>query len=271
VLTLPLLPNRLPLSSLTHFSANIPFSSTAILSPSIPQIASTLGVDAKVHLLANVAAFAPPRYHTLLFESFTALLHLLATVMSTLPARALERKLPTSVGKQVADSESDSDLEDSTNPTFVSRAPLPRLDDRTTKRLLTLPSTAHVSSLIHITKNHTAARIALCDFLLALCSAWPDRVDSILSTVIVSTGGGLVRELYRNSVRSSPLGKEVSLPMLLGMSSPFCRIRHMPTPFRCCKCRSLVPAALPDRFVHAFASHHGRRRVFFRTGRTNSP
>ncbi|KAH9979885.1 hypothetical protein BGW80DRAFT_1271015 [Lactifluus volemus] len=219
VLTLPLLPNRLPLSSLTHFSANIPFSSTAILSPSIPQIASTLGVDAKVHLLANVAAFAPPRYHTLLFESFTALLHLLATVMSTLPARALERKLPTSVGKQVADSESDSDLEDSTNPPFVSRAPLPRLDDRTTKRLLTLPSTAHVSSLIHITKNHTAARIALCDFLLALCSAWPDRVDSILSTVIVSTGGGLVRELYRNSVRSSPLGKEVSLSMLLDFFS----------------------------------------------------
>jgi ubiquitin-protein ligase E3 C len=224
-----------------------------------------------MHLLANIAAFAPPRYHTLLFESFTALLHLLATVISTLPAGALERKLPISVGKQVADSESDSDLEDSTNPTFVSRTPLPRLDDRTVKRLQTLPSTAHISSLLRITKNQTAARIALCDFLLALCTAWPDRIDSILSTVVVSTGGGLVRELYRNYVRSSPLGKEVSLSMLLGMSSPFCLIRHLPTPFRYCKCRSLVPTALPDRFVHALASHHGRRRVFFRTGRTHSP
>jgi ubiquitin-protein ligase E3 C len=65
------------------------------------------------------------------------------------------------------------------------------------------------------------SRIALCDFLFALCSAWPLRSESVLSTIVVSTGGGFLRELYRGYVRSSPLGREVSLATLLGMSSPF--------------------------------------------------
>ena len=143
--------------------------------------------------------------------------------MSTLPPGALERKSSISVGKQVADSETDSDLEDSTHILSVSsasRVSLPRLDERTSKRLQTLSAPSHINSLIRATQNHTAARVALCDFLFALCNAWSGRLDSILSTVVVSTGGGLVRELYRGYVRSSPLGKAVSLPMLLGMSSP---------------------------------------------------
>jgi ubiquitin-protein ligase E3 C len=177
-----------------------------------------------VHLLANIAAFAPPRYHTLHFVSLTPLLRLLASVMSTLPPGALVGKSSASAGKQVADSESDSDPEDSVSLSYAPRVSLPRLDERTAKRLQTLPAAAHISSLIRATQNHTAARVAFCDLLLAFCSSWPDRIDNVLSTVAVSTGGGLVRELYRGYVRSSPLGKEVSLPMLLGMSAPFCLV-----------------------------------------------
>lgn len=170
-----------------------------------------------MHLLANMATFTPPRYTSLSSASLTTLLNLLAAVMRSLPTGALGPNQSASIGKQVAESESDSDLEDLP----ANRVPLPRLDERTSKRLQTLPTPTHISSLIRATQNHTMSRIALCDFLFALCLAWPLRSDGVLSTVVVSTGGGFVRELYRVYVRSSPLGKEVGLTTLLGMLSPF--------------------------------------------------
>ncbi|KAI0284136.1 HECT-domain-containing protein [Russula brevipes] len=183
ILTLPLLPNRLPFTSLTQFSASLPLAAASVLSPSIPQLVYALGVEEKVHLLANMAAFAPPRYTTLPSASLATLLHLLAAVMSTLPS--------------------------------APPVPLTRVDERTLNRLKTLPAPTHISSLIRSTQTHTEGRIALYDFLFAVCSAWPLPLDSILSTIAVSTGGGFVRELYRGYVRGSPLGKEVSLATIL--------------------------------------------------------
>ena len=223
ILTLPLLPNRLPLPSLTQFSANLPLHTATVLFQSISELVSVLGVEAKVHLLANIAAFVPPRYATLPSASLTTLLHLSAAVMSTLPNGALEPKLSVAAGKQVAESESDSDSE---GPVHLSVSPatlvpLPRLDERTSKRLQTLTTPTHINSLLRFMHNDTVSRVALCDFLFALCSVWPLRVDSVLGTIAVSTSGGFVRELYRSYVRSCPLGKEVGLATLLGTSNPF--------------------------------------------------
>lgn len=220
IFTLPLLPNRFPLVSLTQFSANLPLTAASVLLPSLDSI---LGTEEKVHFLANIAAFAPPRYATLPSASLRNLLSLLAAIMKSLPVGALGPNQSTVAGKQVAESESDSDSEESTHipVSSVHRIQLPRLDERTSKRLQTLPSPTHISSVIRATQNHTISRIALCDFLFALCFAWPLRSDSVLSTIVVSTGGGFVRELYRGYVRSSPLGRDVSLVTLLGLSSPF--------------------------------------------------
>ncbi len=271
VLSLPLLPNRLPLASLTHLSANLPLAAASVLSPSIPQMATALGVEAKVHLLANLAAFVPPRYPSLPAASLTTLLHLMAKVMSTLPIGALEPTSSVSNGKQAAisESDSDSDSEDLTRASASASTPvpLPRLDERTLKRLQTLPATTHISSLIRATQSHTSARIALCDFFFALCTVWPSRADPVLSTVVVSTGGGLVRELYRGYVRSSPVGGDDNLITLLGapfylISDPASRLM---TPRRRRPCRYLAPFTFLDRPVHAFSSHHGGRRVFLRS------
>ncbi|KAH8977914.1 HECT-domain-containing protein [Lactarius hatsudake] len=224
VLSLPLLPNRLPLASLTHLSANLPLAAASVLSPSIPQLATALGVEAKVHIIANLAAFVPPRYPSLPPASLTALLHLMASIMGTLPTGALEPPSSTSNGKHVAitESDSDSDSEELTRASVSvsTRVPTPRLDERTLKRLQTLPTTAHISSLIRATQSHTSTRVALCDFFFALCTVWPSRADTVLSTVVVSTGGGLVRELYRGYVRSSPLGGDDSFATLLGTRRP---------------------------------------------------
>jgi ubiquitin-protein ligase E3 C len=82
ILTIPLLPNQLPLPSLTQFSANLLLHAASVLSSSIPQLISALRVEAKVHLLANVATFVPPRYTTLPPTPLATLLHLSAAVMS---------------------------------------------------------------------------------------------------------------------------------------------------------------------------------------------
>ena len=220
-MTLPLLPNRFPLTSLTQFSANLALTAAFVLSPSISRLISVLGVEERVNLLANIAAFAPPRYTTLPSESLTTLLNLLAAVMRSLPIGVLGLNSSAAAGKRVAESESDSDSEDPAQISPVNQFPLPQLDERTLKRLQTLPTPTHISSLIRATQSHSMSRIALCDFLFALCTVWPLRSDSVLSTAVASTSGGFIRELYRGYVRSSPLGKEVSLVTLLGMSSSF--------------------------------------------------
>ena len=240
-MTLPLLPNRFPLTSLTQFSANLPLTAASVLSPSISQLISVLGVEERVNLLANIAAFAPPRYTTLPFASLTALLNLLAAVMRSLPTGVLGPNSSAAAGKRVAESESDSDSEDPAHISPANRVPLPRLDERTLKRLQTLPTPTHISSLIRATQSHSMLRIALCDFLFALCTVWPLRSDSVLSTAVVSTGGGFVRELYRSYVRSSPLGKEVSLITLLGMSSSFYLIINPLTTSQTLQMRTLGP------------------------------
>ena len=203
---------------MSHLSANLPLAAASVLSPSIPQLATELGVEEKVHLLANLAAFVPPKYPSLPAASLTTLLHLMARIMTTLPTGALEPPLSVSNGKQVTISEndSDSDQDDLTRVASVTRVPLPQLDERTLKRLQTLPSATHISSVIRATQSHTSSRIALCDFFFSLCTVWPSRADSVLSTVVVSTNGGLVRELYRSYVRSSPLGGDDSVDTLLG-------------------------------------------------------
>ena len=237
-------------------------------------MATDLGLDAKVHLLANLAAFVPPRYPSLPAASLTSLLHLIARVMSTLPTGALEPPSFSNNGKQVAISanDSDSDSEDLTHASASTSSPvtLPRLDERTLKRLQILPSTTHISSLIRASQSHSSARIALCDFFFALCTVWPSRANPVLSTVVVSTSGGLVRELYRGYVRSSPLGGDDSVSTLLGTTfnlasdSTSCLMTsRRPGP-----CKYLAPLAFLDRPVHAFASYHGRRRVFLRSWRT---
>lgn len=194
----------------------------------------------------------------------------MARIMSTLPAMALEPPSSVSNGKRIAiaESDSDSDSEDLTHgsASASNAVPLPRLDERTLKRLQTLPSTTHISSVIRATQSHTPARIALCDFFFALCTVWPSRADPILSTVVVSTSGGLVRELYRSYVRGSPLGGDDSVATLLGMLFYFYSIRlSLITLRRRRACKYLAPFAFLDGHIHAFTSHHGRRRVFLRT------
>jgi len=84
-----------------------------------------------------------------------------------------------------------------------------KVDSRTYTRLLTLPSPKHITTLLSLTSKLSDARPLVFRFLINLCSVWTDRKEKIFSMILVSKSGPLlVKELWRDWIRRSPLGKE---------------------------------------------------------------
>lgn len=213
ILTIPLLPNRLPIASLTFLAPRIPLSSLHLISPSTI-VAGIFNQDGRVNLLANLVAFAPPRYTALPVNSLIAYLALTTEAMHSLPPQALEP--PENNAKTVTwvedDSDSDHDTRVEVVTSFTSKPVLPQVDSKTRTRLQTLPSPQHLASLLNAAYHHSSSTIrgVLFSWLFALSTIWPSRRDKVVGTVVAWNGGGLVRELYRGYVRSSPLGKSTN-------------------------------------------------------------
>lgn len=267
ILTIPLLPNRLPLQSLSTLSANLPLSAIHLLSNSpsmLPSITSTSSPSQwlsphsisslisetslleKLHLLANLLAFTPPRYTSLSSHDpkpFSGYLDLLGELLGSLPVRALEGKpastaTPLSASKSWLDDDSDMDVDVETDlapfanlSSINSPASLPVLDMRTLRRLEVLPSPTHLTALLRaVQAHHTSGLVSpllppLVPVLLNLCTVWPERRDKILGAILAfgssSTGGsGMLRELYRGCIRGSALGTDegIGLSGLMGNS-----------------------------------------------------
>ncbi|KAL1664383.1 HECT-domain-containing protein [Schizophyllum commune] len=219
ILTIPLLPNRLPLDSLAKLSSSLPYSALPTLASHL-QAFSTLDMDSKVHLIANLVTFTSPRYAALSTPALATYLRILTALLNTLPINALD---PPSAQKAAKANvtpwrHDDSDDSDSDEPatqvtvvsTFAPPSQLPQVDPRTAKRLQTLQDGKHLASLLTATKAHSGARPWLVAYLLALTTVWPASREHVLSTILAHTGGTLVRELYRGYVRGSPLGREGS-------------------------------------------------------------
>ncbi|KAH9948904.1 HECT-domain-containing protein [Amylocystis lapponica] len=217
ILSIPLLPNRLPLQSLSAFSARLPLSSFHLIAPRISDIVNSAPLSdplPKVHLLANLSAFTPPRYSKLSARALDAYLQLIATLMTSLPTHALEP--PENVGA-IASHWADDDDSDSEHETQVmvvdsfepkaKLSKLPEVDARTRKRLQTFPSVEHVNALLSATQRHPS-RLNIITFCFALSAVWPTRKDKVLSSVVAYNAGGLVREIYRGYVRGAGLGKD---------------------------------------------------------------
>ncbi|KAG0694768.1 HECT-domain-containing protein [Suillus ampliporus] len=223
ILTIPLLPNRIPIPSLTALSAKLPLSSLPVLSTSIALLVAAIPLPSHVHLIANLYAFTSPRYAILPLSSLKTYLQLMTASLSILPVHALD--IPsTSDARAPAMSWGDDGDSDSEQPqvTVVSSfEPLPRLpplDTRTQKRLQILPSPMHLNALLKAAQHDRGALPDLVSWLISLCNIWPTRKDKILTTLLLYGGGGLVREIYRDYVRSSPLGKDENMASLMDPS-----------------------------------------------------
>ena len=184
--------------------------------------------NARVHLLANLVVFVPPCYNALPGPALAAYLCLAAETMIALPIHSLEppeRNSPQ--GNAWAEDDEGSDADGpSTRVEVVSAftAPprlLPAVDSKTRARLQTLPSLAHLNSLLSAAYKQTsnATKEALVSWLQALSTTWPTRRDRIASAVVAWSGGGLMREVYRGHVRRSPLGTAENVAGLTGVSA----------------------------------------------------
>jgi len=216
ILTISLLPNRLPLPSVSYLSAHLPFDSLVLLDFS--QLAESLATAqlSRTHLLANLLAFGAPRLPNVSASTLDMYLNSLSTLMDSLPIGCLE---PTSNVRQstswTEDPPSSSDEDSSPHADMVARKPSkssavhPPLDAKTQTRLNTLHSPAHVMTILSATRRHPQARPRVFKFMTSLWAVWPGRRDRVMSAIIGGdAGAGLVREVWREYVRGSSVGKE---------------------------------------------------------------
>ncbi|KAF9078553.1 hypothetical protein BDP27DRAFT_1309750 [Rhodocollybia butyracea] len=224
VMTVPLLPNRLPLPTLTHLSSHLPLTKLNVLyatssNSNSSQLSTFLitpsALEAKIHLVANLLAFTPPRYTKLPGITLAAYLRLLSSVLDVIPPGALEG---TAAASSARPDGYDSGSEDGLSTIRVSvvtsfdaltPTPIPVLDSRTLKRLLTLPSAAHINSVLTVSKNLGSSRYSLITFIYAIVGVWPSRQNDILTHLWSWNGGGLVREIWRGWVRGGGLGSKL--------------------------------------------------------------
>jgi ubiquitin-protein ligase E3 C len=221
VLTIPLLPNRIPLRSLTALSSGLPIASFSVVAEKIPTLVDDLSMEASIHLVANLLVFVPPRYTKLSEASMDAYLLLMVHLLNKLPANILSDR-HADKSKMTRWSTQDSDSEDEPEVTLVNnftpslpQVAIPELDQRTVKRLSVLPTPTHLLSIL----PHRN-RMRLAELLFALTTSWPAEKELVLGTFAVYGGGELVSEIYRDIVRGSYIGKDLVPGQFLGMSGP---------------------------------------------------
>lgn len=227
VLTIPLLPNRLPIPSLTQLSARLPINAVDAIQPNVETFAASLTVEGRLNLLANLLVFAPPRYSSFSATALEAYLLLLSSLLVGLPVNAFETS-PEKISNKVwpehsRDESQDSDEETVSPSTSTTKVAVSqpsskalRMDTKTRKRMPTLLSQKHMSSLLQVTGKQQHARNQFFRFVLSLCRTWPAQSEKAIHAVFTVTGFGFMREIYRGHVRSAPIGKSDDLSKLTG-------------------------------------------------------
>ncbi|CAE7132589.1 unnamed protein product [Rhizoctonia solani] len=223
ILSIPSLPYRLPLSTITRISSRFPFTHMGridlySLVRKLESLDATGGSaeEAKSELIANLGTFLPVKSLSRLKETERRdYLNLLGAVFDSLPAGALDPRKSSSslVGTMTVDNDSDSDSDVETAP-VITQAPVQlALSPRTRKRLEQLTDASYLTALLgplgSLGSLGSHTDVAVCRFFIGLWSAWPTRRDVTLAAILAlptgsgATGGayGLVKGIWRSQIR----------------------------------------------------------------------
>ncbi|KAG8852075.1 hypothetical protein FRB91_007040 [Serendipita sp. 411] len=214
IMTIPLLPNRI-LSSLADFNNHVPFGALDLVD--LATVSNVVAVDVStLHLLANLITFVSPRHapNTQLPMTNAALLSyisLLNNILSVIPSNSLEiwKEDLTSVNPWAND---DSDEEDhpSAPRSVRSRPSIFPTDEKTAAKLSNLVSQANMDSLLIAANRSPSTWQQFLQLVINIGAKWPAKRESVLSTIVVGSGNFIFKQLWRDSVRRSPLGADIS-------------------------------------------------------------
>lgn len=157
----------------------------------------------------------PPRYVTgnaspLKGASLTAYIGLLNHLLGRLPVGALDPQKKKASNTMDWTPQSDSDDE---RPQAALRKveELPSVfppDPKTASRLATLIDSAHINSLLTTANKDPASWLQFVELLIIIGAKWPSKREGLLTTIVIGHGNVVFKQLWRESVRTSPLGKD---------------------------------------------------------------
>ncbi|KAH6892749.1 ubiquitin protein ligase [Coprinopsis sp. MPI-PUGE-AT-0042] len=222
ILSIHLLPNRLPVDALPLFLSRIPLSHLHVLS-SLPStkgedpILRGLSTEDHINLLANCTMFFTPHYSKFGNDSLGWYLRWTSTIFSSLPPGSFEPSsspkstatTASSSSKPTASNDSDDDtIKVTVVSSFTPPDPKPQIDTKTLTRLSKLSTLSHLDSLLVYARKSEKVQAGFVEWVLGLNYVSPSTREHVLTSILALTDGSLIRSLYRNSVRGSVLGRD---------------------------------------------------------------
>ncbi|KDR68243.1 hypothetical protein GALMADRAFT_1354690 [Galerina marginata CBS 339.88] len=226
ILSLPLLPNRLPLGSPSPIVSYL-LTSLDNLTPSvIGFIGDSIGAFPSPNLAANVFMFVSPHYKKISTAAFASYLQLSTRLInkfknhSWFPTDPLQSRILREPPKpQTNPVDYDSDFSD--GGTEYEDSYLDEEQDKEDKYHFQLTVTyqaikwlenvitsSHITDLLNATQSQASLLPHLVEYLSTIEVTWPSSQEEIRNTIIANSNGQVISYLYREIVRRSPLGQE---------------------------------------------------------------
>ncbi|TIB72711.1 hypothetical protein E3Q23_03282 [Wallemia mellicola] len=218
-ISMPHLPNRIPIAYIPRISATLPYDSLLSYSNGMEavHIRTSWSIERRISFFGNLLTFCKPRITTWTKDELKCWLSLLSTEVIALPELNELRRTETS-RTVFLDSDDDDDEHDSVE---VKHTVHPRL----LRRLDLLTDKSNITTLIALANKYSSIREQLFSYLAIIIEKYQHRRNDIIHAILYtpsttssrSVGGpGIIRELWRASVRGSPLAR-VSLSSPRGL------------------------------------------------------
>lgn len=175
---------------------------------------------APVYLLANLVEMGRNRLSAAKDgKTVVSLLTALAAILAGVPTSLLAQDSAVDLKGKSKATAIDITVEDDGDIVMADALAPPsataRLDGQTYRSLSHLTSESFLSTVIALSTRYSASsRPALSNFLVTLLYSWPTKRESTINTLVysglVGAGKGLLREIWRGWVRSSPLARQLS-------------------------------------------------------------
>ena len=214
LLSMPHLPTRIQIIHLAKLSSIIPYSS--LLSYTITQpainIRANWSLERRASFVGNILTFCKPRVSNWEKDNIKNWLICLSQEVIDLP------ELNKVDDAQIIYIDSDDNSDDDDNVKYhVKNSPTNGIHPRLLKRLEMLTDKSHIKTLLLSANKFSSIREQLFNYFAIIIEKYPKQRDDIIHSILYAPasststrsigGSGIIRELWRSSVRGSLLAR----------------------------------------------------------------